>query len=61
LVVNCNLQRLDGRCAATARSSRSSRAFSRGRRAGTSSRSSGAPSGTSCWPATSTGVLVGPR
>jgi pyruvate dehydrogenase E1 component len=27
-VVNCNLQRLDGRCAATARSCRSSRASS---------------------------------
>ena len=36
-VVNCNLQRLDGPCAATARSSRNSKARS-ARRAGTSSR-----------------------
>ena len=41
------------RCGATARSSRSSRPSS-GAPAGTSSRSSGARSGTSCWPATST-------
>ncbi len=41
------------RCAATARSSRSSRPSSAAP-AGTSSRSSGARSGTSCWPATST-------
>ncbi len=56
-VINCNLQQLDGPVTATARSSRSSRPTSAGP-AGTSSRSSGAASGTSCSPATSTGVLV---
>ncbi len=48
-VVDCNLQRLDGPVAATARSSRNSKAFSRAL-AGTSSRCFGAPDGTSCSP-----------
>jgi pyruvate dehydrogenase E1 component len=52
-VINCNLQRLDGRCAATARSSRSSRASSAAP-AGTSSSCSGAATGTRCWRATRT-------
>ncbi len=50
-IINCNLQRSTAPSAATARSSRSSRASSAAP-AGTSSRSSGVASGTTCSPVT---------